>query len=220
MAQPPLPLARFKVLDLTRVRSGPTCVKVFADWGADVIKIEMPQAPGASDDGYTGDRDAADFQNLHRNKRSMTLNLKEDDGREIFYQSEDGRRMMAVEIETGPELRISDPGLLFEGPFQRSTDIGLAYGVSPDGRRFLMIQVSEDLKTARELVVVLRGLSPGIAHAPEHLQRHGVLALGAIHGGDHHGALAFDNQIRHGRKPYGCPSEFRQFTPSRPQAGR
>jgi len=86
MAQPSLPLARFKVLDLTRVRSGPTCVKVFADWGADVIKIEMPQVTGTSDDGFTGDRDAADFQNLHRNKRAMTLNLKEEEGREIFYR--------------------------------------------------------------------------------------------------------------------------------------
>lgn len=80
-----LPLARFKVLDLTRVRSGPTCVKVLADWGADVIKIEMPPRPG-QDDGYTGNRDSADFQNLHRNKRSLTLNLKEDEGREIFHR--------------------------------------------------------------------------------------------------------------------------------------
>ena len=85
MANNSLPLARFKVLDLTRVRSGPTCVKVLADWGADVIKIEMPPKPG-QDDGYTGSRDSADFQNLHRNKRSMTLNLKEADGKAIFYK--------------------------------------------------------------------------------------------------------------------------------------
>ena len=85
MASSPLPLSRFKVLDLTRVRSGPTCVKVFADWGADVIKIEQPVAPGTADDGYTGDRDAPDFQNLHRNKRSMTLNLKSAEGKAIFF---------------------------------------------------------------------------------------------------------------------------------------
>jgi len=85
MAEENLPLERFKVLDLTRVRSGPTSVKVLADWGADVVKVEMPPAPG-QDDGYTGSRNSADFQNLHRNKRSMTLNLKEDDGKEIFYR--------------------------------------------------------------------------------------------------------------------------------------
>ena len=85
MAPSPLPLSRFKVLDLTRVRSGPTCVKVFADWGADVIKIEQPVAAGAADDGYTGERDAPDFQNLHRNKRSITLNLKAEEGKKIFY---------------------------------------------------------------------------------------------------------------------------------------
>ena len=68
-----LPLARFKVLDLTRARSGPTCVRQLADWGADVIKIE---APVAGKDGYTGGRESSDFQNLHRNKRAMTLNLK------------------------------------------------------------------------------------------------------------------------------------------------
>ncbi|MBT5047999.1 MAG: CoA transferase [Rhodospirillaceae bacterium] len=89
MAQGNLPLARFKVLDLTRVRSGPTAVKVFADWGADVIKIEMPPA-NDQDDGYTGSREAADFLNLHRNKRSMTLNLKEPDGKAIFFKLLEG----------------------------------------------------------------------------------------------------------------------------------
>ena len=85
MSKNGLPLVHFKVLDLTRVRSGPTCVKVLADWGADVIKIEQPPKPG-QDDGYTGSRTSADFQNLHRNKRSMTLNLKEEEGKEIFFR--------------------------------------------------------------------------------------------------------------------------------------
>ena len=68
-------LARFTVLDLTRVRSGPTCVRQLADWGATVIKIEMPPDE-KSGDAPGGPRDGSDFQNLHRNKRSMTLNLK------------------------------------------------------------------------------------------------------------------------------------------------
>ena len=72
-------LKRFKVLDLTRVRAGPTCVRQLADWGANVIKIEMPaeiEGKGA----LGGPRSGPDFQNLHRNKRSITLNLKDPDG--------------------------------------------------------------------------------------------------------------------------------------------
>ncbi len=70
-------LARFTVLDLTRVRAGPTCVRQLADWGANVIKIEAP--PG-SDEPMGGPREGSDFQNLHRNKRSITLNLKAPEG--------------------------------------------------------------------------------------------------------------------------------------------
>jgi crotonobetainyl-CoA:carnitine CoA-transferase CaiB-like acyl-CoA transferase len=75
-------LARFKVLDLTRVRAGPTAARQLADWGADVIKIELPRGLDESDMG--GPRHGPDFQNLHRNKRSLTLNLKEADGIAIF----------------------------------------------------------------------------------------------------------------------------------------
>ncbi len=69
--------SRFTVLDLTRVRSGPTCVRQLADWGANVIKIETP--PGI-EEPMGGPREGPDFQNLHRNKRSMTLNLKAPEG--------------------------------------------------------------------------------------------------------------------------------------------
>jgi crotonobetainyl-CoA:carnitine CoA-transferase CaiB-like acyl-CoA transferase len=74
-------LARFTVLDLTRVRAGPTCVRQLADWGANVIKIESP--PGVEDQ-MGGPREGSDFQNLHRNKRSMTLNLKTAEGLAAF----------------------------------------------------------------------------------------------------------------------------------------
>ena len=74
------PLARFRVIDLTRVRAGPTCVRQLADWGADVVKIEAPEG----DSGLGGERHGPDFQNLHRNKRSLTLNLKEPDGLEVL----------------------------------------------------------------------------------------------------------------------------------------
>ncbi|HMA88716.1 MAG TPA: CaiB/BaiF CoA-transferase family protein [Burkholderiales bacterium] len=74
-------LSHLRVIDLTRVRAGPTCVKQFADWGADVIKVEMPASDG--EDGF-GPRHGSDFQNLHRNKRSLTLNLKEARGVEVL----------------------------------------------------------------------------------------------------------------------------------------
>lgn len=73
------------VLDLTRVRSGPTAVRQLADWGANVIKVEMPPAlEGGANLG--GSRHGSDFQNLHRNKRSLTLNLKDEAGRDLFYE--------------------------------------------------------------------------------------------------------------------------------------
>jgi crotonobetainyl-CoA:carnitine CoA-transferase CaiB-like acyl-CoA transferase len=78
-------LARFIVLDLTRVRSGPTCVRQLADWGANVIKIEMPPDEKGGD-ALGGPREGADFQNLHRNKRSITLNLKEKAGKAAFLR--------------------------------------------------------------------------------------------------------------------------------------
>jgi len=77
-------LARFRVLDLSRVRAGPTCVRQLADFGADVIKIEMP--PSVERDTMGGPREGPDFQNLQRNKRSMTLNLKEQEGVAIFMK--------------------------------------------------------------------------------------------------------------------------------------
>src|SRR5471032_2447953 len=76
-------LSRFRVLDLSRVRAGPTCVKQLADFGADVIKIESPPGVDANE-GMGGPRNGPDFQNLHRNKREMTLNLKLPESREVF----------------------------------------------------------------------------------------------------------------------------------------
>ena len=78
------PLAGFRVLDLTRVRTGPTAVKQLSDWGAEVVRIEHP-----SGGDLTGSRHGSDFQNLHRNKRSMTLDLKRPEALAVF------RRMAA-----------------------------------------------------------------------------------------------------------------------------
>jgi formyl-CoA transferase len=78
-------LARFTVLDLTRVRSGPTAVRQLADWGANVIKIEA-LAEGASGEQPGGPRQGSDFQNLHRNKRAIALDLKKPEGLATFMR--------------------------------------------------------------------------------------------------------------------------------------
>ncbi len=80
-----MPFSGLRVLDLTRVRAGPTAVRQFADWGADVIKIEVPESAGG-DGGLGGPRGGPDFQHLHRNKRSITLNLKSEEGLGVLYR--------------------------------------------------------------------------------------------------------------------------------------
>jgi formyl-CoA transferase len=77
-----LPLEHLTVLDLTLHRAGPTCARQFADWGARVIKIEVPGGPKGEATG--SNRLGPDYQNLHRNKLNMTLNLKSEEGRAIF----------------------------------------------------------------------------------------------------------------------------------------
>lgn len=111
-------LSHLRVIDLTRVRAGPSCVKQFADWGADVIKVEMP---GEDDDGF-GNRKHSDFQNLHRNKRSITLNLKDARGVEIFRKlvreadivvenyRPDVKFRLGIDYET---LAKENPGLIY-----------------------------------------------------------------------------------------------------------
>lgn len=76
-----LPLQGVRVIDLTRARSGPAAVRQFADWGADVIMVE---SPGGGDD-IAGNRESSDFQNLHRNKRSITIDLKNPAGKAAFF---------------------------------------------------------------------------------------------------------------------------------------
>src|SRR6187455_3286265 len=78
-----LPLNGITVLDLTLARAGPTCVRHLADWGANIIRIEPPEA-GSED--LTGRREGFDFQNLHRNKRMIRLNLKSPAGHAAFMR--------------------------------------------------------------------------------------------------------------------------------------
>jgi crotonobetainyl-CoA:carnitine CoA-transferase CaiB-like acyl-CoA transferase len=78
-------LAGLNVLDLTRVRAGPTCCRVLADFGADVLKIEAPAGVDPNE-AMGGPRHGSDMQNLHRNKRALSLNLKAAEGRQIFLR--------------------------------------------------------------------------------------------------------------------------------------
>src|SRR5690349_15302957 len=101
----PLPLSRFKVIDLTLARAGPSCVRTLADWGADVIRVEPP--PEESDAGeLVGRRDGSDFQNLHRNKRAITLNLKTEEGREILMRLAEQADVVVENMRPGVTKRL------------------------------------------------------------------------------------------------------------------
>jgi crotonobetainyl-CoA:carnitine CoA-transferase CaiB-like acyl-CoA transferase len=100
-----LPLSRFKVIDLTLARAGPSCVRTLADWGADVIRVEPPpEATEASE--VVGRRDGSDFQNLHRNKRAITLNLKTDEGREILMRLAEQADVVVENMRPGVTKRL------------------------------------------------------------------------------------------------------------------
>jgi formyl-CoA transferase len=90
------------VLDLTRVRAGPTAVRQLADWGADVIKIESP----AGDAGLGGERHGPDFQNLHRNKRSLTLNLKAPEGKAVLRKLVAGADVLVENFRPDVKFRL------------------------------------------------------------------------------------------------------------------
>jgi crotonobetainyl-CoA:carnitine CoA-transferase CaiB-like acyl-CoA transferase len=101
----PLPLSRFKVIDLTLARAGPSCVRTLADWGADVIRVEPP--PEESDAGeLVGRRDGSDFQNLHRNKRAITLNLKTEEGRAILMRLAEQADVVVENMRPGVTRRL------------------------------------------------------------------------------------------------------------------
>jgi crotonobetainyl-CoA:carnitine CoA-transferase CaiB-like acyl-CoA transferase len=96
-------LHTLRVLDLTRARAGPTCARQFADFGADVIKIE---ATADANDGLTGERDGPDFQNLHRNKRGMTLNLKKPEGHALFMKMVKGADIVVENYRPDVKTRL------------------------------------------------------------------------------------------------------------------
>ncbi len=116
-------LSRFTILDATRVRAGPTAVRTFADLGARVIKLEIPPGAPGGDDMIGGrDHNRADYENLHRNKESLTLNMKSPQGREILMALvqradvfiENYRPDVKHRLGIGPEaLRAVNPRLVY-----------------------------------------------------------------------------------------------------------
>lgn len=116
---PRLPLSRFKVIDLTLARAGPSCVRTLADWGADVIRVEPPPSDAEADE-LVGRRDGSDFQNLHRNKRAITLNLKSDEGREVLMRLAEQADVIVENMRPGVTKRL---GVDFEAVKQRNPRI-------------------------------------------------------------------------------------------------
>jgi crotonobetainyl-CoA:carnitine CoA-transferase CaiB-like acyl-CoA transferase len=102
---PRLPLSRFKVIDLTLARAGPSCVRTLADWGADVIRVEPPPSDADANE-LVGRRDGSDFQNLHRNKRAITLNLKSDEGREVLMRLVEQADVIVENMRPGVTKRL------------------------------------------------------------------------------------------------------------------
>ena len=115
----PLPLSRFKVIDLTLARAGPSCVRTLADWGADVIRVEPPPEEGEASE-LVGRRDGSDFQNLHRNKRAVTLNLKSEEGREILMRLAEKADVVVENMRPGVTRRL---GVDFESVRKRNPRI-------------------------------------------------------------------------------------------------
>lgn len=114
-----LPLSRFKVIDLTLARAGPSCVRTLADWGADVIRVEPPPEAGDASE-VVGRRDGSDFQNLHRNKRAITLNLKTAQGREILMRLAEQADVVVENMRPGVTKRL---GVDFEAVRKRNPRI-------------------------------------------------------------------------------------------------
>jgi formyl-CoA transferase len=174
--QPSRALAAIRVLDLTRVRAGPTCVRQFADWGAEVIKIEerVSDEPGGNPADFSARHDP-DFQNLHRNKRSLTLDLKSPEGlailRRLVEQADvlvenyrpDVKHRLGIDYES---MRVINPRLVYasiagfgqDGPYRDRPGVDqIAQGMSG-----LMSVTGEPGRGPMRVGISLADLSSGL----------------------------------------------------------
>ncbi len=104
-SEPSTALKGLRVLDLTRVRAGPQCCRVLADFGADVVKIDAPEGMDANA-GVSGSRHGYDMLNLHRNKRSITLNLKHPEGRALLLEMVQQADVVVENFRPGVKTRL------------------------------------------------------------------------------------------------------------------
>jgi crotonobetainyl-CoA:carnitine CoA-transferase CaiB-like acyl-CoA transferase len=125
-----LPLDDVRVIDLTVARAGPTCVRQLADWGADVIRVEPP--PDPADPALTGARHGCDFQHLHRNKRSLSLNLKSPGANEVLMRLVDSADVLIENMRPPVKHRL---GFGFDAVHARNPRLvyGSISGFGQDG---------------------------------------------------------------------------------------
>jgi len=117
-----LPLDDLRVIDLTVARAGPTCVRQLADWGAQVIRIEPP--PRGTEPDIVGERrHGSDFQNLHRNKRALSLDLKQPEGREVLLRLVDRADVLVENMRPPVKHRLG-----FDYDTLRARNPRLVYG--------------------------------------------------------------------------------------------
>src|ERR1700691_6376054 len=125
-----LPLDDLRVIDPAVPRAGPTAAPHLPDWGAEVIRVEPPPAP--ADPGLTGSRHGCDFQHLHRNKRSLSLNLKAPGGREVLMRLVDTADVLIENMRPPVKERL---GLDFATVHARNPPLvyGSISGLGQDG---------------------------------------------------------------------------------------
>src|ERR1700736_869055 len=97
-----MPLADLRVIDITVARAGPTCVRQLADWGADVVRVEpISHSPEEAERRRT-----SDFQNLHRNKRAIAVDLKQRDGVDLLLRLVDGADVLVENMRPSVKTRL------------------------------------------------------------------------------------------------------------------
>jgi crotonobetainyl-CoA:carnitine CoA-transferase CaiB-like acyl-CoA transferase len=126
-----LPLGDIRVIDLTIARAGPSCVRQLADWGADVIRVEPP---GVSDP-LGGDRHGSDFQQVHRNKRAVSLNLKSPASGDVLMRlvdSADDPQVRHLEMAQAVDHPARGPIDLVRNPVRMTGAAGAVLAPAPD----------------------------------------------------------------------------------------